>query len=81
MILSIVNMTGNLVLIILMVKTERRTLENRRPEVTENHLHTLLASNDQPNRRRSSNNSIDGPFINAKFYDKVIQGKEGANLF
>jgi hypothetical protein len=80
MTLSIVNMTGNLVLIILMVKTERRTLENRRPEVPDNHLNTLLMSNDQMNRRRSSNN-IDGPFINAKFYDKVIQGKEGVNLF
>ncbi len=32
------------------------------------------------NRRRSSNN-IDGPFINAKFYDKVIQGREGVNEF
>ena len=45
MTLSIINMTGNLILIILMVKTERRTLENRRPEVSDN-LNVLLMSND-----------------------------------
>jgi len=38
-------MIGNLILIILMVKTERRTLENRRPEVSDN-LNVLLMSND-----------------------------------
>lgn len=45
MTLSIINMIGNLILIILMVKTERRTLENRRPEVSDN-LNVLLMSND-----------------------------------
>lgn len=51
--LSIVNMAGNLVLIILMVKTEKRTLMNRRPEVNDN-LDGLLQSNEQANRRRTS---------------------------
>ncbi len=44
--LSIFNMAGNLVLIILMIKTEKRTLENRRPEVSDNNLDVLLLSND-----------------------------------
>ncbi len=69
MTLAIINMSGNLVLIILMIRTEKRTLENRRPEISE-HLDGLLLSNEQPRRRMS--NSIQGPFIRAKFYDKVI---------
>ena len=43
--LSIINMTGNLILIILMIRTEKRTLENRRPEVSD-HLNVLLLSNE-----------------------------------
>lgn len=31
-------------------------------------------------RRRGSKN-LDGPFIEAKFQDKVIQGEQGINLF
>ena len=45
LVISIVNMLGNLILIVLMVKTERRTLENRRPEANDN-LNVLLLSND-----------------------------------
>ena len=78
MVVSIINMLGNLILIILMVRTERRTMENRRPEASDN-INVLLLSNDM-NRRRSSR-SIEGPYIRAKFYDKVIQGREGTNLF
>ena len=37
-------MIGNLILIVLMFKTERRTIENRRPEVNDN-LNYLLLSN------------------------------------
>ena len=70
MAISITNMIGNLILIVLMIKTERRTLENRRPEANYN-LNDLLLSSEQPNRRRLSEN-IEGPFIRAKFYDKVI---------
>lgn len=80
MAISITNMIGNLVLIVLMVKTERRTLENRRPEANDN-LNVLLLSNEQPYRRRQNSDNIDGPFIRVKFYDKVIQGREGVNLF
>ena len=69
MVVSIINMLGNLILIILMVRTERRTMENRRPEASDN-INVLLLSNDM-NRRRSSR-SIEGPYIRAKFYDKVI---------
>ena len=79
MALSIVNMTGNLILIILMVRTERRTLEMPRPEIND-HLNVLLSS-DQQNRRRTDFFDDGGPFISAKFSDKVIQGKEGVNLF
>ena len=79
MTLSIVNMTGNLILIILMVRTERRTLEMPRPEIND-HLNVLLSS-DQQNRRRMDFFDDGGPFISAKFSDKVIQGKEGVNLF
>jgi len=43
--LAIFNMAGNLVLIILIIKTEKRTMENRRPEVSDN-LNVLLLSND-----------------------------------
>ena len=78
MTLAIINMSGNLVLIILMIRTEKRTLENRRPEINDN-LDVLLLSNEQPRRRNSDN--IQGPYIRAKFYDKVIQGREGVNLF
>lgn len=77
MILSIFDMSGNLMLIILMVKTERRTLENRRPEANDQ-ISVLLDSGGAPRRRIAL---TDGPFINAKFYDKVIQGREGVNLF
>ena len=45
MTLSIINMSGNLVLIILMIRTEKRTLENRRPEISDN-LDVLLLSNE-----------------------------------
>ena len=79
MTLSIINMTGNLILIILMVRTERRTLEMPRPEIND-HLNLLL-SNEQPGHRRIDFFDDGGPFISAKFYDKVIQGKEGVNLF
>ena len=71
MAVSITNMIGNLILIVLMIKTERRTLENRRPEANDN-LNVLLLSNEQPNRRRKNSDNIEGPFIRAKFYDKVI---------
>lgn len=54
MAVAIINMTGNLVLIILMIRTERRTLENRRPE-TNDYLNDILLSNEIP-RRTSSNN-------------------------
>ena len=43
MAISIINMSGNLILIALMIKTERRTLENRRPE---QNLTDLLLSNE-----------------------------------
>ena len=43
MAMSIINMSGNLILIVLMFKTERRTLENRRPESNYN-LSDLLLS-------------------------------------
>jgi len=68
MILSIFNMCGNLMLIVLMAKTERRTLENRRPEANDQ-INMLLHSGEAPRRRSAS---TDGPFINVKFYDKVI---------
>lgn len=42
--LNIISMVGNLLLIILMVKTEKRTLENRRPETSDNLV--LLLSNE-----------------------------------
>ena len=42
--LNIISMIGNLLLIILMVKTEKRTLENRRPETSDNLV--LLLSNE-----------------------------------
>lgn len=45
MAMSIMNMSGNLILIVLMIKTERRTLENRRPESNHN-LNDLLLSNE-----------------------------------
>ena len=45
MTLAIFNMAGNLALIILMFRTEKRTLENRRPEAFGN-LDVLLLSND-----------------------------------
>ena len=77
MTLCIIDMCGNLVLIILMVRTERRTLDNRRPEAYDG-LNVLMLSNE-PVRRRTA--SIEGPFISVKFYDKVIQGQEGVNLF
>ena len=47
MAISIINMTGNLVLIVLMFKTEKRTLENRRPEASDN-LNDILLSGNQP---------------------------------
>ena len=80
MAISITNMIGNLVLIVLMIKTERRTIENRRPEANDN-LNTLLLSNEPTSRRRNGSENIEGPFIRAKFSDKVIQGREGVNLF
>jgi len=43
-VLSIISMAGNLLLIILMVRTEKRTLENRRPETSDNLV--LLLSNE-----------------------------------
>lgn len=49
MTLSIINMAGNLILIILMVKTERRTLGNPRPEPNDNLA--ILLSNEHPRRR------------------------------
>ena len=45
MAISIINMSGNLTLIVLMIKTERRTLENRRPESSHN-LNDLLLSSE-----------------------------------
>lgn len=77
--LAVFNMVGNLILIVLMVKTERRTMVNLRPEASDN-LHGLLLSTEQP-RRRSGAIDNDGPFLRVKFYDKVIQGREGINLF
>ena len=77
MTLAVFNMLGNLALIVLMVRTEKRTMENRRPEVSDN-LNVLLMSNEQQSRRRSMD--IQGPFISVKFYDKVIGGSLG-NLF
>lgn len=66
---SIINMLGNLMLIILMVKTERRTLGNLRPEPNDNLA--ILLSNEQP-RRRSTTLFNNGPYISVKFQDKVI---------
>ena len=42
--LAIFNMLGNLALIVLMVKTERRTMVNLRPEAYENHGALLLSN-------------------------------------
>jgi len=52
MAVAIINMTGNLVLIIFMIRTERRTLENRRPE-TNDLLNDILLSNEIPRRTSS----------------------------
>mmetsp|Transcript_34813 Transcript_34813/g.45820 ORF Transcript_34813/g.45820 Transcript_34813/m.45820 type:complete len:160 (+) Transcript_34813:469-948(+) len=79
MTLSIINMAGNLVLIILMVKTERRTLDMPRPEPNDN-LNILL-SNEQNNRRRSALLAEGTAYISVRFQDKFFQGKEGVNLF
>mmetsp|Transcript_37198 Transcript_37198/g.45435 ORF Transcript_37198/g.45435 Transcript_37198/m.45435 type:complete len:160 (-) Transcript_37198:1967-2446(-) len=79
MTLSIINMAGNLVLIILMVKTERRTLDMPRPEPNDN-LNILL-SNEQYNRRRSALLAEGTAYISVRFQDKFFQGKEGVNLF
>eukprot|EP00354_Favella_ehrenbergii_P008647 CAMPEP_0170452410 /NCGR_PEP_ID=MMETSP0123-20130129/1314_1 /TAXON_ID=182087 /ORGANISM="Favella ehrenbergii, Strain Fehren 1" /LENGTH=108 /DNA_ID=CAMNT_0010714399 /DNA_START=614 /DNA_END=940 /DNA_ORIENTATION=+ len=72
-------MAGNLVLIILMVKTERRTLDMPRPEPNDN-LNILL-SNEQYNRRRSALLAEGTAYISVRFQDKFFQGKEGVNLF
>lgn len=68
MTLSIINMMGNLILIILMVKTERRTLGNLRPEANDNLA--ILLSNEHPRRRSQLFDA--GPHLSAKFQDKVI---------
>ena len=75
---AIINMSGNLILIILMIRTEKRTMQNRRPE-TNDYLNDLLLSNEIP--RRTSSSNIEGPYIRIKFQDKVITGHEGINLF
>ena len=78
MIVAIINISGNLILIILMIRTEKRTLDNRRPE-TNDYLNDILLSNEFP--RRTSSSNIDGPYIKIKFLDKIINGYEGINLF
>jgi hypothetical protein len=69
---------GNLLLVVLMFKTEKRTLQNMRPEPSEN-IHAVLLSSEVSHKRFSWMN--DGPYMRVKFLDKVIQGKEGVNLF
>lgn len=77
--LNILELSCNLSLIVLMLRTEKRTLDNRRPEASDQ-LNVLLLSTD-PGQRRKSSADRSGPFIRVRFYDKVIQGREGINLF
>ena len=48
---AIINVLGNLLLVILMFKTEKRTADNPRPEVSSS-ISTLLLSSEMHRRRR-----------------------------
>ena len=63
------NVLGNLCLVVLMFKTERRTIQNMRPEPSEN-IHAVLLSSEISARRNNVLN--EGPYISIKFLDKVI---------
>lgn len=67
----IINLAANLSLVILMLKTEKRTLKNRRPE------YDLLNNTPQQKRRvaEEQNSGQRGPFIKVKFKRKLINKK------
>ena len=61
------NILGNLLLVILMFKTEKRTANNPRPEVATS-ISTLLLSSEMQRRRRGQTvNPAHGPFISVRF--------------
>lgn len=64
----VVNLAANLSLVILMLKTEKRTLQNRRPQ------YDLLNNTPQQKRRTvdEQNQGARGPFIRVKFNRKLV---------
>ena len=75
------NIMGNLLLVILMFKTEKRTANNPRPEASSS-ISTLLLSSEMQRRRRGQMvNPAHGPFISVRFQETFIQGRDGVNLF
>ena len=61
------NILGNLLLVILMFKTEKRTANNPRPEVSSSISTLLLSSEMQRRRRGQAVNPAHGPFISVRF--------------
>lgn len=53
MICASLNIIGNLALVILMFKTEKRTANNLRPEVINTSISTLLLSSEMQRRRKN----------------------------
>ena len=81
LITAIINVLGNLLLVILMFKTEKRTADNPRPEVSSS-ISTLLLSSEMHRRRRGQPVvPSSGPYITVRFQETFMQGKDGVNLF
>lgn len=75
---AIIEIIGNALLVILMLKTERRTVLNMRPEPSS--INAVLLSSEFTTRRGKDNEN-NGPFIKVRFLDKVINGPDGVNEF
>lgn len=64
---AVINIVANLALVILMCKTEKRTLQNRRPEFD------LLNTPTGSKRHLLDNSSVaTGPFIKVKMKRKIV---------
>lgn len=71
LVIACINISANLALVVLMCKTEKRTLQNRRPEYD-------LLQNSPGSKRRLlvddaySPAAVNGPFIKVKFKRKLV---------
>ena len=71
---AIINILGNLLLVVLMFKTEKRTANNPRPEVSSS-ISTLLLSSEMHRRRRGLPVvPSTGPYITVRFQETFMQG-------